>query len=315
MASGVYLKINGDGSPTIITGAQECGTGAVMTLPILAGEVLGLPPESFSLVYQDTETGPWDGGAGGSQTLFNNGRATVDAAETIRDRLLNMASEVLEIAAADLELRDGRVQAKGSPDRSITIAQLASTANEDQQLIAKGTGAPPPTPAPGDTSSCIGRLGMESFAAPTFGTHAVRVRVDRETGVVRVLEVAAVQDSGAVVNPVGFNGQVTGGVVMGIGQALSEGMQHADDARVRNPYLLDYKLQTAADVPDIMVAAIGIAAADAGPKGSKGIGEPPCIPTPGAIANAIANATGARVRQLPATPHRVWAAVQQGNGR
>ncbi len=156
---------------------------------------------------------------------------------------------------------------------------------------------------------------MESFAAPTFGTHAVRVRVDRETGVVRVLEVVAVQDSGAVVNPVGFNGQVTGGVVMGIGQALSEGMQHRRRRRVRNPYLLDYKLQTTADVPDIKVAAIGIAAADAGPKGSKGIGEPPCIPTPGAIANAIASATGARVRQLPATPHRVWAAVQQGNGR
>jgi CO/xanthine dehydrogenase Mo-binding subunit len=317
MASGVYLKINGDGSPTIITGAQECGTGAVMTLPILAGEILGLPPESFSLVYQDTETGPWDGGAGGSQTLINNGRSTVDAAETIRDRLLQMASETLEIAPDDLELVDGKVQAKGSPDRSVTIAALAAAANGDQQLIAKGTGAPPPTPAPGDTSSCVGRLGMESFAAPTFGTHAVRVKVDRETGVVRVLQVAAVQDSGAVVNPVGFNGQVTGGVVMGIGQALSEGVQHADDARVRNPYLLDYKLQTAADIPDIQVAAIGIAAPDAGPKGSKGIGEPPCIPTPGAIANAIANATGARVRQLPATPHRVWSAVRassNGNG-
>ena len=82
MASGVYIKINGDGSPTIITGAQECGTGAVMTLPILAGEILGIDPNSFSLVYQDTETGPWDGGAGGSQTLFNNGRATIQAAET-----------------------------------------------------------------------------------------------------------------------------------------------------------------------------------------------------------------------------------------
>ena len=116
MASGVYLKINGDGSPTIITGAQECGTGAVMTLPILAGEILGMAPKSFSLVYQDTETGPWDGGAGGSQTLFNNGRATVDAAETIRDRLLQMAGEFLEIAAADLELGTGASRRRVRPD-------------------------------------------------------------------------------------------------------------------------------------------------------------------------------------------------------
>jgi CO/xanthine dehydrogenase Mo-binding subunit len=309
MASGVYIKINGDGSPTIITGAQECGTGAVMTLPILAGEVLGLPPESFSLVYQDTETGPWDGGAGGSQTLFNNGRATIDAAEAIRDRLLAMAEEQLEVSRDDLELVDGQVRVKGSPDRFVTIAALASTANGDQQLIAKGTGAPPPTPAPGDTSSCVGRLGMESFAAPTFGTHAVRLKVDPETGVVRVRRIAAVQDSGAVVNPVGAMGQVTGGVVMGIGQALSEVVQVGGDGLVRNPYLLDYKLQTAADIPQIDVAFIGIPAPDAGPKGSKGLGEPPCIPTPGAIANAIAAGTGHRVRQLPATPHRVWNAM------
>jgi CO/xanthine dehydrogenase Mo-binding subunit len=311
MASGVWIKINADGSPTIITGAQECGTGAVMTLPSLAGEVLGLDASAFSIIYQDTETGPWDGGAGGSQTLFNNGRATIAAAEEIRNQLLKMAEDVLEANRADLELIDGKVQVKGSPWRFVTIAALASTANGDQQLLAKGSGAPPPTPPSGDTSGCVGRLGVESFAAPTFGTHAVRVKVDRETGVVRVLEVAAVQDSGAIVNQVGASGQVTGGVVMGIGQALSEGIQVADDARVRNPYLLDYKLQTASDVPDIKIGFIGIPASDAGPKGSKGLGEPPCIPTPGAIANAIANASGARVRQLPATPHRVWSAMRQ----
>ncbi len=310
MSSGVYIKINGDGSPTIITGAQECGTGAVMTLPILAGEVLGLPPEAFSIIYQDTETGPWDGGAGGSQTLFNNGRATIAAAEEIRNQLLKMAEDLLEASRSDLELVDGKVQVKGSPSRFVTIASLASTATADQQLLANGVGVVPPTPA-SDASGCVGRLGVESFAAPTFGTHAVRVKVDRETGVVRVLEVAAVQDSGAIVNRTGAMGQVTGGVVMGIGQALSEGIQVADDARVRNPYLLDYKLQTAADIPPIKVGFIGIPAPDAGPKGSKGLGEPPCIPTPGAIANAIARATGARVRQLPATPHRVWSAVQQ----
>jgi CO/xanthine dehydrogenase Mo-binding subunit len=135
--------------------------------------------------------------------------------------------------------------------------------------------------------------------------------VDRETGVTRVVQVVAAHDSGAIVNNVGAAGQVTGGVVMGIGQALTEGTQIGPDARVRNAYLLDYKLQTSADAPDITVYFTNLAAPDAGPKGSKGLGEPPCIPTPGAIANAIAGATGARVRQLPASPYRVWAAIQE----
>src|SRR5262249_207908 len=138
----------------------------------------------------------------------------------------------------------------------------------------------------------------------------VRVKVDRETGVVRVLEVAAVQDSGAIVNQVGATGQVTGGVMMGIGQALSELIQVGDDGRVRNPYLLDYKLQTMADAPEVKIGVSGGAGGEGGAKGCKGLGEPPCIPTPGAIANAIANGTGARIRQLPANPHRVWAAIQ-----
>ena len=310
MASGAYVKINADGSPTIITGAQECGTGAVMTLPILAGEVLGIDPSEFSIVYQETETGPWDGGAGGSQTLFNNGRAVTEAAKEVREQLLKLAADSLEANPVDIELVDGKARIKGSPGRFTTIAQLAATAQNDRLLIGKGSGTPPPTPA-SDASGCVGRLGVESFAAPTFATHAVRVKVDRETGVTRVVQVVAAHDSGAIVNNVGAAGQVTGGVVMGIGQALTEGTQIGPDARVRNAYLLDYKLQTSADAPDITVYFTNLAAPDAGPKGSKGLGEPPCIPTPGAIANAIAGATGARVRQLPASPYRVWAAIQE----
>src|SRR5205807_8388732 len=91
LASGAHIKINGDGSGTIITGAQECGTGAVMALPLLAAEILGMNPAEFSIIYQDTETGPWDGGAGGSQTLFNNGRAVSAAASDIRDQILKYA--------------------------------------------------------------------------------------------------------------------------------------------------------------------------------------------------------------------------------
>jgi CO/xanthine dehydrogenase Mo-binding subunit len=149
---------------------------------------------------------------------------------------------------------------------------------------------------------------MESFLEPQLMTHAAHVKVDPETGVVRVLRVGAVHDCGTILNPTGANGQVYGGVVMGIGQALTEVTQFDESGRQRNPHLLDYKLVTASDAPAIELEWIETPAVDGGPFGSKGIGEPPCVPTPAAIANAIANAVGRRVRSLPMTAERVWEA-------
>jgi CO/xanthine dehydrogenase Mo-binding subunit len=304
--SGAYVKLNADGTGTIVTGAQENGSGAVMGLPLLAAEALGMKPEDFSILYQDTDAGPWDMGSSGSQTTFNNGRAVVAAAREVRGRLLELASERLEADVEDLELVDGAVSVKGAPTTAVSIAELAGTG---ATIIGKGAGRVPEAPASSPDSGCIGRLGFESFLEPQLITHAAHVRVDRETGVARVLRVAAVHDSGRILNPVGANGQVYGGVVMGIGQALTEGTQLDEDGRQRNPHLLDYKLPTASDVPDIDIAWVETPALDGGPGGSKGMGEPPCVPTAGAIANAIALATGARVRQLPMTAERVWEAL------
>ncbi|MEP6639305.1 MAG: xanthine dehydrogenase family protein molybdopterin-binding subunit [Chloroflexota bacterium] len=312
-ASGAHVKINADGTGTIVTGAQECGTGAVMALPILAAEVLGMRPEEFRILYQDTDAGPYDGGASGSQTTFNNGRAVIAAASEVREQLLDLAADLLEANRADLELVDGTARVKGSRTSSVSIADLAAQAAGAGLLLGLGSGEPPPTPVV-DTASCVGRLGGESFAAPTFFTHAARVKVDRDTGVVRVLEVAASHESGVVINPIGAAGQIHGGVAMGIGQALTEGVLLSDDGRQRNPYLLDYKLQTVADVPPIHVDFVDAPSPTGGPKGLKGIGEPPCVPTPGAIANAIARAVGVRVNELPMTPERIWSALASKNG-
>lgn len=306
--AGAYVKLNSDGTGAIITGAQENGSGAVMGLPILAAQVLGMKPEDFSILYQDTDAGPYDAGSSGSQTTFNNGRAVVDAAGEVREKLLDMASEQLEIDPHDLELADGEVRAKGSPHKSVSIAELAGTGT---QILGKGSGAVPEAPECHPDSGCLGRIGMESFLEPQLITHAVHVRVDPETGVVRVLKVAAVHDSGVIINPVGAEGQVRGGVVMGIGQALSEGMQLDDQGRQLNAHLLDYKLVTSADAPPIEIAWVQTVAVNGGPNGSKGIGEPPCVPTPGAIANAIAKVAGERIRRLPMTPERVWEAMHQ----
>ena len=305
--SGAYLKLNADGTGTIVTGAQENGSGAVMGLPLLAARTLGMRPDDFSLLYQDTDAGPWDGGSSGSQTTFNNGRAVLEAAGEVRRQLLELAAEELEVDVNDLELAEGEARVKGAPGRGVPIQTLTRSG---KTLIGKGSGRVPDAPPSDPDSSCIGRLGFESFLEPQLMTHAVHVKVDRETGVVRVLRVAAVHDSGTILNPTGANGQVYGGVVMGIGQALTEATHFDDDGKQRNPHLLDYKLVTASDAPAIDIEWIETPAVDGGPFGSKGIGEPPCVPTPAAVANAIAAATGRRVRRLPMTAERVWEAAQ-----
>ena len=301
--SGAYVKLNPDGTGTIVTGAQENGTGAVMAMPRFVADELGMRPEDFSLLYQDTDAAPWDGGSCGSQTTFNNGRAVLAAALEVREQLLDAASEQLEAARDDLELVAGSVRVKGSAEKSVTIAQLAASGT----IHGKGAGDVPEAP-PAPAEGCVGRLGNESFHAPQLIAHAAHVKVDRETGVVRVLRVAAVHDCGRILNRPGADGQVYGGVVMGIGQALSEGTQLDELGRQRNPHLLDYKLVTAADAPTIEIDWVETETPNAGPKGSKGVGEPPCVPTAGAIANAIAKVVGARVRRLPMTPERVWEA-------
>jgi CO/xanthine dehydrogenase Mo-binding subunit len=302
--SGAYIQLNADGSATIVTGAQENGSGAVMAMPVLVSQELGIRPENVSLVYQDTGVAPWDMGSCGSQTTFNSGRAVLAAAGEVRDQLLDTASDKLEADRGDLELAEGVARVKGSSERSVSIAELVG---EMGTVHGKGSGVVPDVPT-GDTGGCVGRLGNETFLAPQLITQAAHVKVDRETGVVRVLRIAAAHDSGRILNKPGADGQVYGGVVMGVGLALSEGTMLDEQGRQRNPHLLDYKLVTAADAPKIDVEWIEYDSV--GPRGSKGVGEPPQVPTAAAIANAISNVLGSRVRRLPMTPERVWSAAE-----
>jgi xanthine dehydrogenase molybdenum-binding subunit len=265
-----------------------------------------MQPEDFTMLYKDTDAAPWDMGSCCSQTTFNSARAVIAAAADRRDQLLDAAAEQLEAARGDLELVEGSVRVKGSPEKAVTIADLAGGGT----FHGKGAGELPEGPPAEAEEGCLGRLGLESFHAPQLIAHAAHVKVDRDTGVVRVLQVAAAHDCGKILNRIGADGQVYGGVVMGIGQALSEGTQLDDDGRHRNAHLLDYKLVTAADAPRIDVAWIETDTPNAGPRGSKGVGEPPCVPTAGAVANAIAKVIGGRVSALPMTPERVWEAAR-----
>jgi CO/xanthine dehydrogenase Mo-binding subunit len=281
-----------------------------MTLRQLAADELGMDPTDFQLVYQDTSVAPYDMGATGSQTLFNNGRAVIAAAQQVAEQLRRLAAEQLEAAEADIVLADGRASVAGSPGASVPIAELAATAQGGELLIGHGSGQPPAAP-PLVGSSCVGDVGMAVWVAPQFSCHAVRVRLDRDTGVARVLHVSTAHDSGTILNELGALGQVEGGVLMGIGQALTEGTRYDDDGRQRNAGLLEYKLQTCADAPTIDTVFIEIPTPDAGPRGAKGLAEAPNVATAAAISNALAKLVGRPVRQLPMTAERVWEALQE----
>jgi CO/xanthine dehydrogenase Mo-binding subunit len=309
--SGAIVKIDADGAGQIITGAQECGTGAVMTLRQLAAEELGMQPEDFQLIYQDTSVAPYDMGATGSQTLFNNGRAVVHAAGQIAEQLRRLAADRLEANSSDIVLADGYASVAGTPTASVAITELAAEAAAGELLIGHGSGMPP-GPPPLQGSSCVGDVGMAAWVAPQFSCHAVHVKLDRDTGVVRVLRVAAAHDSGTILNEQGALGQVHGGVMMGIGQALTEGTRYDEQARQRNAGLLEYKLQTCADAPPISTTFVQIPTDDAGPRGAKGLAEAPNVATAAAISNALAKIIGTPVRQLPMTAERIWDTLDGG---
>ena len=308
-ASTVNLKVNTDGSATLVTGAQENGSGAVMGLALIAAEELGISADRVSVLYQDTDAGAWDMGSSGSQTTFNNGRAVIAAAADLRKRIVAVAAEKLEAAPDDLEVADGVVRVRGVPGTAMSVADVAAAVFANGELLTAQGAAIAEALPDNFGASCSGRVVFPAFADPTFTCQAARVAVDADTGVVRVLELVAAHDFGRVLNPDGAQGQVEGGVVHSIGMALTEGTTYRDGRQV-NPHLLDYKLVTAADAPAIRVEFVETSGAS-GPRGGKGVGEPPIIAAAAAVANAIATALGARVHQLPMTAPRVWAAVNR----
>jgi CO/xanthine dehydrogenase Mo-binding subunit len=231
----------------------------------------------------------------------------IAAAKEVRVKLLDQAAEMLEVATDDLELVDGAVQVKGVPSPSLPIATVVAASQGSSLLIGSGSGTPPPLPEH-DLRGCTGRLGYSAFLAPSFFCHIARVRVDPDTGTVTVPEVTAVHEFGRILNPLGAQGQVEGGVIQSVGMAILEGSQY-DGGRQLNPGLLGYKLRTAADAPRINVEFLDDAVDHGGPHGAKAVGEPPVVGTAAAIGNAIAAAAGTRIRALPMTAERVWTAL------
>ena len=288
-------RVDAEGNLIVITSAADM-SGVNSGFAVIAAEAFGLPPDRVRVVTADTASGPYAGASGGSKVTYTVGAAVLKAAEAAREKLLAAASQELEIAPDDLEVVDGVVRAKGAPDRSVTVTELS------KQALRFG-GRHEPIEGHGGSAQTSG--------APSVAAHLSHVRVDRETGEVELLRHVIAQDVGRALNPALVEGQMRGGATQGIGWALFEELAHDEDGRLLTTSFLDYAIPVADRVPEIDTLIVEVPAPD-GPFGAKGIGEAPVVAAPAAVANAVAAALGVRLRELPMTPPRVWAALRDG---
>ncbi|MEE8110736.1 MAG: molybdopterin cofactor-binding domain-containing protein, partial [bacterium] len=284
----------------------EMGNGSNTTLSQLAAETLGVRLEDVRIVNGDTAVTPYGWGVRGSRTTTIDGMAVVQACQQARSLLFETASEMLECDPGELLARDRKIYMKSAPEKSHDIAEVYEKRYNKYGSQAVYTVAhydapseiPDPETGYGNWSS-----------AYAFGTKIAEVEVDEETGQVTVLRVVAVNDTGKVINPEGAAAQLEGGVLMGVGYALMEGLE-VEGGQVSNASFVDYKLPATIDAPKLDIALIETEDPN-GPWGAKGLGEMAQLGTSAAIANAVYDAVGARVTTLPITPDKVLAAMEK----
>jgi CO/xanthine dehydrogenase Mo-binding subunit len=285
-------RLDADGRLTVITGAADM-TGVETGFAVIAAEAFGIDPSRVRVVNADTASAPYAGTSGGSKVTYTVGRAVERAAAEARSRLLEVAADELEIGPEDLEIVDGAVQPVGVPAKAMPIEELAA------KILTFGSRHEP--------VEGLGRSAQPH--APQCAAHLSHVRVDCSTGVVTLLRHVIAQDVGRAINPALVEGQMRGGATQGLGWALLEELAYDEHGQLTTGTFVDYALPTAAGTPPIDTEIVEVPAPD-GPYGAKGVGEAPVVGVPGAVANAIAAATGGtRVTQLPMTAERVWRAL------
>ncbi|HKV89705.1 MAG TPA: xanthine dehydrogenase family protein molybdopterin-binding subunit [Thermoplasmata archaeon] len=283
-------------------GEHEIGSGSVVRgLVAVAERVFGLPPDKIRVSVSSTAEAPYDSGVFGSRTVGALGRAIEAAAQTL---LATLGERTKPDGPVRLEADGDRLRVVAGR-RHIPVSEILQGEEAQSGLVCEGRHY-------GRSGTIDERRIVEGSFYPytdfTAAVHVAAVHVDRETGSVKVLRYAAFQDIGVVIDAGMFRGQVEGGVAMGLGTALTEESLWGNDGRLLNPGLLDYRIPTIAEVPPIEAVAIE-GFLGAGPFGAKGLGEPPIIPVPAAVANAVTDATAARVFELPLTPERVARAL------
>ena len=290
--AGATIKVNEDGSFNLLIGATDLGTGSDTVLAQMTAEVLGVELEDIIVYSSDTDSTPFDVGAYGSSTTYVSGTAVVRAAEKVRERLREVALELMGDDAGDVSFDQGFFVSSSGRRIHVKEVALKSFYGEDKRQIVESASF------------------MTIDCPPPFCACFVEVEIDLDTGKVRVIEIASAVDLGIAINPTLAEGQIVGSVSMGIGYALSEEMVFSDSGKTLNASLMDYKVPASVDLPDIK-AFIVETDEPSGPFGVKSVGEICLDNVAPAIANAIYNATGVRLRELPFTPEKVLNALTE----
>ncbi len=294
------LRFEPDGAVTIITGTLDYGQGHATPFAQVLSAKLGVPFAKIRLVQGDSDLLIAGGGTGGSRSITASGRAIVEASREVIERGRKIAAALLEASVADIEFADGRFAIVGT-DRSLGIMELA-------ERLSRGVELPPDVPGSLDVSHVTGEI-VSTFPN---GCHVAEVEIDPDTGVTEVVKYTMVNDFGTVINPLLVEGQVHGGVVQGIGQALFERTVYDENGQLLTGSFIDYALPRAADAPNFAILSHPVPA-KSNPLGTKGCGEAGCAGGLTSVMNAIVDALsvyGIRHIDMPATPHRVWQAIQ-----
>jgi len=301
---GAIVKMDDFGKVALITGATEIGQGSETVLAMIVAETLGVPLERVEVVNSDTAVKPWDVGAHASRTTFIAGNAARMAAEKLRGDLLAMAAEQLEEPAERLAMNDGAIFVAAEPQRRLPyerVARAGHYAPGGRTLVAEAFYDPPTTMLDKDLRGNVS-------ATYGFAAQAVVLDVEEATGAIRVRRVVSAHDVGRALNPLAAEGQIHGGIHMGLGYALAERLV-VENGQVLTASFMDYAILRAEDMPELVVRLIESHEAE-GPFGAKGLGESGVIPVSAAVANAVHDAVGVRFTELPITPARVRAALE-----
>jgi aerobic carbon-monoxide dehydrogenase large subunit len=298
------VRVHPTGTATIYSGVSPHGQGLDTSFAQIAADILGVDPANVDVLHGDTDGGSWGWGTYGSRSLSVGGEAIARAARKVQDKAKRICAALLEAAPEDIELTDGKYQVRGSPDKSMTMAEIAGAAHI------------PPNELPADIEPGLEENAFydpENFVFP-FGAHACVVDVDAETGKVQVVRYLSVDDCGPAINPMLIDGQVHGGIVHAIGQALYEQVVYDEAGQLVTNNFVDYALPTAAEVPSFDTDRTETPS-PTNSLGVKGVGEAGTIAATPAVTAAVLDALkplGVKELDMPLTPVRVWEAIQKG---
>ncbi|MEE8110056.1 MAG: molybdopterin cofactor-binding domain-containing protein [bacterium] len=307
LASSANVKVMDDGTVQVSSGVIEIGAGQLTVAAMVAAEELGIGVEDVRLVSADTDATPFEWYTAASRVTYNVGNVVRLAAADAKKQLLERASELMEVPVEDLAVGGKRVYMPGVPSRGLTFGEIAkvSHVNKGGPILGRGIFQAEGPPVMAD---CMDGNPRKGAVTMTFATHIAEVEVDEETGEVEVLRLICSHDVGQVINFGGIVGQLQGGVTQGVGYALMEEVVYSGGV-ITNPSLVDYKVPNILDVPPIECDFIE-EPEPTGPFGAKGFAEMVLVPTAAAIASAVYDAVGVRVKDLPVTPEKVLAGLR-----